>query len=119
MAHWGSEPMMAVAPSAAFRSTGTIASSGSVYASVPTINAHGIGEGRSFASPLRAGGLRDGGGGSGVPSTPGDGGNQQPIGDAVLPLLIIAAVYILIRIRKRSLATVFVVFMHLCAGKFA
>lgn len=103
MAQWGSEPMMAVAPSVAFRSTGTLASSGSMYASAPTINAYGQGEGSSFASSLRGVGLRDGGGsgGSGVPSTPGDSGNQQPVGDAVLPLLLMVAMYVLIRLRRQ------------------
>ena len=81
----------ASAPSAAFQSTSALPASGSEYTSNPELNADGTAayQGETY-SPAKAarrpGGVRKDG-------TPGQGGVKQPIGDAVLPLLLLALAF--------------------------
>jgi len=92
-------------PTATFQSTSTFTGSGSTYSSNPTINENGVATTPSY-SPARAGssprksGL--------LPSEPtnkdGDEGNT-PIGDAVLPLLLMSLAFAgVIYLRKRKTA---------------
>lgn len=90
-------------PNAAFQSTSTMMGSGSTYTSNPTLSENGTAYSPSAAAapsgPHMAKkdlGLPD------LPSTEGDEGNV-PLGDAVLPLLLIALAYIGVTyIRKRT-----------------
>lgn len=81
----------ASAPSAAFQSTSSMSGSGSTYSANPELNADGSAtyEGASYApakSPKRPGGIRKDG-------TPGQGGDKQPLGDAVWPLMMLLCAY--------------------------
>ena len=88
------------APSTGFQSTSsTMMNSGSAYSANPTLNEEGMAtyDGASY-SPAKA------------PSgphkvAPKDGDEDYPIGDAVLPLLLLAGVYLSVRVflrRKRA-----------------
>ena len=87
-----------VAPIATFQSTSTMQGSGSTYSSNPMLNAEGQAtyttqESSPAYSP---GGLRR-------IITPGAGGTQQPLGDALIPLLLMVMAYatsVLLRRRK-------------------
>ena len=76
-------------PAIAFRSTSMMAGSGSAYSSSPTLNENGIatysGESESSSNQAPSGPRRM--------VTPGAGGTQQPIGDALLPLLLMAMLF--------------------------
>ena len=80
-----------------FQSTSTMQTSGSRYASTPTINEYGVAEynGTSY-SPNRIGQRRNSTG------TPGEGGDyQQPIGDAPLAFMLgLGVLYILVMRKK-------------------
>ena len=86
-------------PNATFQSTSTMMGTGSTYSSNPTINDNGTASAPSYApasGPRKAGAL---------PPPPtvqeGDSGNQ-PLGDAVLPLLLMAAAYVgIVAIRRK------------------
>ena len=80
-------------PNSAFQSTSTLMGSGSSLSSTPTINENGTASTPSY-SPAKSGPRRDPAN-PGTPSTPGQGQaeNQFPLGDAVLPLLALACVY--------------------------
>lgn len=88
-------------PNTVFQSTSTMTGSGSTYSSNPTINENGTANAPSYApasGPNKA--KKD----LGLPTTPdttGDSGNV-PVGDAVLPLLLCACAYLIIRARKRA-----------------
>ncbi len=90
----------AVAPQASFQSTSTMRGTGSAYSSNPMLNDDGTASynGASYG-PHRA--KMDG---PGVPTTPGQGSeeNQFPIGDALLPLMLCALAYLIFRARKRA-----------------
>lgn len=79
--------MLAEAPAAAFQSTSTLAGSGSAYSATPMLAEDGTAtyEGAS-RGPKRA---------PGTPSTPGQGSvdNQFPLGDGIIPLLIMLMAY--------------------------
>ena len=90
-----------------FRSTSAMQSSGSVYSANPTLNEDGTVYNPSEAaySARSQNGLRKTG--SGTPTTPGEGTEgEQPLGDAVLPLMLMALAYMGVRFfraRKRAL----------------
>ncbi len=89
-------------PSAAFQSTSTLPSSGSSFSANPGLNEDGTAtyEGASY-SPAQV----PNGSGPRKSGTPGSGTNQQPLGDAVLPLLLLALAYLSTRVflrRKRA-----------------
>ena len=84
-------------PSATFRSTSTMSVSGSTYSSQPMIGADGMATmGETYtSSPAPSGPRRI--------NTPGTNGQQQPLGDTLIPLLLMVMAYatsILLRRRK-------------------
>lgn len=101
-----SQQMTGDAPSVTFQSTSTMTGSGSTYSATPALNADGTASynGASSASsgPRRA--KKDG---TGSPSTPGQGdaNNQFPLGDAVLPLMLMALAFGgVVAVRRRKAA---------------
>ena len=95
-----------------FQSTSTLQTSGSTYSSNPTLNEDGTAYSPAASAPAggprRIGGLPGGGGGGGgsvdLPDTSKDSGNV-PVGDAVLPLMLMAmayAVYSVARVYRRK-----------------
>lgn len=81
------QTMSTTVPSASFQSTSTMTASGSSYSSQPTIGSDGVATmGETYTSSQPAGGPRR-------IITPGAGGIQQPIGDALFPLLLFALAY--------------------------
>jgi hypothetical protein len=81
------QTMSTTVPSASFHSTSTMTASGSSYSSQPTIGSDGVATmGETYTSSQPAGGPRR-------IVTPGAGGIQQPIGDALFPLLLFALAY--------------------------
>ena len=78
-------------PDIAFRSTSTMVGSGSAYCSSPMLNENGTatysGESSSSSAPS----------GPKKIVTPGNEGTQQPIGDALLPMMLMALLYVLFR----------------------
>ena len=100
----------ATAPGAAFQSTSTMSGSGSTYSANPELNADGTAAygGASYApakSIRRPGGVRKDGEGFGDETTYGDNqdgpSNPDPLGDAVLPLMLIACAYAIYKVRSR------------------
>ena len=87
---------VAVAPQATFQSTSTIQGSGSNYSSNPMLNADGMAsyEGATYTETQVPSGPRK-------IVTPGNSGTQQPIGDALIPLTLMALVYMLFLYRRR------------------
>lgn len=87
-------------PKAVFHSTSTMMGSGSQYSANPTLNADGTvneeayGVGNQDAPKVRRF--------SGTSGTPGQGGIQQPIGDALIPLMLFAGAYLIIRAARRK-----------------
>ena len=76
----------------AFQSTSTMEGSGSAYSSNPTLDENGTASAPASApagGPRRIGGLP---GSSDLPDTSKDGDNT-PIGDAMLPLMLMAAAF--------------------------
>jgi hypothetical protein len=98
----------ASAPSATFHSTSALPSSGSEYSANPSLGENGVASSPTYASPGRIGHIRrvvDGNNDgyddvTGLPLNPivnpNDPGNT-PIGDAVLPLLLLACAYMCLR----------------------
>lgn len=81
------QTMSTTVPSVSFQSTSTMTASGSSYSSQPTIGSDGVATmGETYTSSQPAGGPRR-------IVTPGAGGIQQPIGDALIPLLLFALAY--------------------------
>lgn len=85
-----------------FRSTSTMAGVGSEYSSTPSLNADGT---ALYSSPSfsheKASGIR-----KAPPGTGGDKPNpdiEGPIGDAIIPLLLIALGYIVYRRKKQNI----------------
>ena len=98
-------------PNTVFHSTSTMQGSGSAYSANPELNADGSAtyEGASYTpakSPKRPGGIRK----DGPTPNPGDPseGEQDntptPLGDAVLPLMLIACAYVCVRSFKKKRA---------------
>ena len=90
-------PTMSTVPSATFRSTSTMTASGSTYSSQPMLGANGMATmGETYTSSPAPGEPRR-------INTPGANGQQQPLGDAFIPLLLMVMAYaisILLRRRK-------------------
>ena len=91
-------------PVIAFRSTSMMAGSGSAYSSSPMLTENGLATYSGAPSGPRRGGA--GTPGAGTPTTPGAGEkeNQFPLGDAVLPMMLMAilfAAFITLRRRKK------------------
>ena len=89
----------ATAPGATFQSTSTMSGSGSTYSANPELNTDGTAtyEGASNApakSPKRPGGVRKNDWENPLIPT--------PLGDAVLPLMLIACAYAIYKVRSRS-----------------
>lgn len=86
-------------PLAEFQSTSAMKGSGSAYSSNPMINADGTASYRGASyKPAQASGVR-----KGPVKTDGDkDGPAFPIGDAVLPLMLMALGYGIWRVRKKS-----------------
>lgn len=83
---------MQTMPSASFRSTNTMTGSGSAYSSTPTLSDEGTATcGTPAAAPRRARMEEDDD--EITIFTPGQGGTQAPIGEPVIPLLIMALVF--------------------------
>ena len=78
--------MGANAPSATFQSTGTMLPSGSAYSSTPMLGQDGTATMSITVEPAKANGPRRIG-----PTTPE--GPPTPIGDAVLPLMLLAGAF--------------------------
>lgn len=78
-------------PSASFYSTSTMLSCNSVYASSPTISSNGIAGDDTTENDLPKTPRKI------IPPVPG--GDPTPVGDAILPLMLLAAVYTL-RVRR-------------------
>ena len=93
-------------PNATFQSTSSMSGSGSQYSANPSLNSDGTAVYTSASSPAKApGGPRRE---MVIPTPPGGGGDkipQEPIGDAVLPLMLMAvawAMFVYFR-RKQTL----------------
>lgn len=87
-----------VAPVATFQSTSTMRGSGSTYSSNPMLNA----EGQATYTTQESSPAYSPGGPRRI-ITPGNSGTQQPIGDALIPLLLMVIAYatsIFLRRRK-------------------
>ena len=94
-----------------FRSTSAMQTSGSAYSPNPTLEGNGTASYGGSVNPINRGlrkvdsnndGIDDD---TGLPVTPGTGGSQQPLGDAVWPLLLMALAYLGVRVfraRKRA-----------------
>lgn len=81
------QTMSTTVPSVSFQSTSTMTASGSSYSSQPTIGSDGVATmGETYTSSQPAGGPRR-------IVTPSAGEIQQPIGDALFPLLLFALAY--------------------------
>lgn len=82
---------MQTMPSASFRSTNTMVGSGSAYSSNPTLSDEGTATcGSPAAAPRRARMEEDD---EITIFTPGQGGTQAPIGEPVIPLLLMAIAF--------------------------
>jgi len=79
------------APAASFQSTSTLAKSGSAYASQPMLNSDGTAAYYSSAETTYTSSVPGGGPRRIGPVTPE--GDPTPIGDVLLPLMMMAAVY--------------------------
>ena len=89
------QTMSTTVPSASFQSTSTMTASGSSYSSQPTIGSDGVATmGETYTSSQPASGPRR-------IVTPGNGGTQQPIGDALIPLFLMVMVYATSLLRRR------------------
>lgn len=80
-------------PVIAFRSTSMMAGSGSSYSSSPMLTENGLATYSGAPSGPRRGGA--GTPGAGTPTTPGAGEkeNQFPLGDGVLPMMLLLGAY--------------------------
>ena len=87
----------AAAPSATFQSTSTYASP--EWAEQPMLNSDGtVNEGAYMSGKNNAPGPRRVGGQSG---TPGQEGDKQPLGDALIPLALLACAYAIYKVSRR------------------
>lgn len=81
-----------------FHSTSAYSSDKWMESTTPLINADGSINSETYVKPRRLGESEDDDTEGGQTGTPGQGGNnQQPVEDAVLPLLLMAAAFCLIR----------------------
>lgn len=94
-----------------FRSTSAMQTSGSAYSPNPTLEGNGTASYGGSVNPINRGlrkvdsdndGFDDV---TGLPVTSGTGGSQQPLGDAVWPLMLMALAYLGVRVffrRRRA-----------------
>ena len=84
-----------------FRSTSTMTPSGSLYASMPSLNADGT---AAYSAPIQAAYSEAGRPGSIKTSTgtPGSGGTQLPIGDGMWAMIVMAIGYALFIARRKA-----------------
>lgn len=83
------DPFAATAPTTTFHSTSTLTGSGSEYSSNPTISDNGSAT-QPYAAPRMIGARRN----DGSIDPPGDDDDiENPIGDALLPLMLLAVGY--------------------------
>ena len=91
----GNDPQYSAVPTTAFHSTSAMPMSGSTYASQPVINADGMatyeGAGRPGGGPRKIDAIE-------IP----DELDEQPLGDAVLPLMLMALLFGAITALKRK-----------------
>ena len=80
-----------------FQSTSVMSGSGSAYTANPVLNEDGTASYDGAEGTTRIGKIRRDPATPGTPSTPGAGGEQFPMGDAVLPLMMLAMAYMLVR----------------------
>ena len=92
IAQLSSDPFAATAPTTTFQSTSALVGAGSDYSSNPTIGDDGTAA-QPSATPRRIGVRRNDDEDPGVPTTPGEGEVWQPIGDALLPLMLLLLGY--------------------------
>lgn len=84
-----------------FHSTSAYSSDKWTESTTPLINADGSINSETYVKPRRLGESEEDEPEGGQTGTPGQGGNnQQPVGDAVLPLLLMAAAFCLLRKRE-------------------
>ena len=87
----------APAPAATFRSTSTLQQSGSAYASSPMLGSDGTAAYGGYSTQVKAPG-------SGMrrvaPPTPS--GDPTPLGDALIPMLVMAIIYVLLLHRRKT-----------------
>lgn len=101
-----SQQMTGDAPSVTFQSTSTMTGSGSTYSATPALNADGTAS-YNGASSASSGPRRAKMDGTGSPSTPGQGdaNNQFPLGDAFVPLALMALAFGgVVAVRRRKAA---------------
>lgn len=95
---FGSQPS-ATAPRATFQSTSampvSVGAGTSTLNEDGTVNAEAYGVGRANIGPRRVDGN------PGTPDDEEDPGEQQPLGDALLPLMLLACAYLIIRVTRR------------------
>lgn len=95
------------APSVSFQSTSAFSNQWSQDAQQSMLNADGTVNAEAYGVGSYRPGIRKGGSGSGYnPGTPDDDdeeeGEQQPLGDAVIPLLLLALAYMGTRVYRRK-----------------
>ena len=97
---------LAQRPEAEMQSTSTMVGSGSTLPSAATTGAMLTGEAPGTYTPAKAPGMRKGSFNPGGEPGPDEGDNSEPwedpIGDAMWPLLAIAAAYALLRVYRRK-----------------
>ena len=101
MAQWGNDNQVgASAPSTTFQSTSTMSGSNSAYASNPNIDNDGM---AAAPSNRRTIGVRRNDDINNPTVDPEDEGNE-PIGDAIFPLLMAAGAFLLMKVLRRRRA---------------
>ena len=87
-----------------FQSTSVMSGSGSAYTANPVLNEDGTASYDGAEGTTRIGKIRRDPATPGTPSTPGAGGEQFPLGDAVLPLMLLICAYCcFIAFRRRGI----------------
>ncbi len=98
----------AVAPSASFQSTSAYSSQWAEESTTPMLNSDGtVNDGAYMGGLRRPGSVRRGGSGSNSqPGTPTDKeeeeGEQQPLGDGLMALMLCACVYLIVRATRKE-----------------
>ena len=95
------DPFAATAPTTTFHSTSTLTGSGSEYSSNPTISDNGSAT-QPYAAPRMIGARRNDGGSIAPPDDEDEDYKENPIGDALLPLMLLAVGYAAARRRVKA-----------------
>ena len=102
MAQWGNDNQVgASAPRTTFQSTSSMTGSNSAYSSNPSIGDNGMAAAPSHRS---LGARRNDSGGIGTPDADDEDDVINPIGDAILPLLMAAGAFLLMKVLRRRRA---------------